>query len=286
MGLRAPARASHPVAPHCAAPVLTAANPQPARPTPPRTGEEGEARRVRGSRGEALRQKQKECVSSPRAPRAATTRRTAPSPATAPPRKERASGPISASPRPRSPPNRAGARRVIGGDDDEDDGFKVHKKSAGEANSLVRPTRISPSTAATARRVCLHQRRAGVLRVKGWENQPTRCVECKNAKKARFGEGPSAKPVCYAFRGASAPAAALPLLHDPNAGAAAALPARATRSRGASAPAATPAASPTTPTPTRPRPQACATRSRRASAPAATPAASSTRRNKRESVIQ
>ena len=23
---------------------------------------------------------------------------------------------------------------------------------------------------------------------KGWENQPTRCTECKNAKKARFGE--------------------------------------------------------------------------------------------------
>ena len=35
---------------------------------------------------------------------------------------------------------------------------------------------------------------------KGWENQPTRCTECKNAKKARFGEGPSAGPVCYAFQ--------------------------------------------------------------------------------------
>ena len=35
---------------------------------------------------------------------------------------------------------------------------------------------------------------------KGWENQPTRCTECKNAKKARFGEGPAAKPVCYAWQ--------------------------------------------------------------------------------------
>ena len=35
---------------------------------------------------------------------------------------------------------------------------------------------------------------------KGWENQPTRCVECKNAKKARFGELPSAGPVCYAYQ--------------------------------------------------------------------------------------
>jgi cleavage and polyadenylation specificity factor subunit 4 len=37
---------------------------------------------------------------------------------------------------------------------------------------------------------------------KGWENQPTRCTECKNAKKARFGEdaGSRGAPVCYAFQ--------------------------------------------------------------------------------------
>ena len=31
---------------------------------------------------------------------------------------------------------------------------------------------------------------------KGWENKPTRCEACKNAKKARFGED---KPKCYAY---------------------------------------------------------------------------------------
>ena len=47
---------------------------------------------------------------------------------------------------------------------------------------------------------------------KGWENQPTRCVECKNAQ-ARLGEPPSAGPVCYAYRRASARARLLPPAH-------------------------------------------------------------------------
>ena len=77
----------------------------------------------------------------------------------------------------------------------------MHKKSAGEANTLSK----------TYEDITLNCRDCNAEFVftggeqefyasKGWENQPTRCTECKNAKKARFGEGPSAGPVCYAFQ--------------------------------------------------------------------------------------
>jgi cleavage and polyadenylation specificity factor subunit 4 len=57
---------------------------------------------------------------------------------------------------------------------------------------------------------------------KGWENQPTRCTECKNAKKARFGEdaGSRGAPVCYAFqKGECTRGDGCRFSHDPNAAA-------------------------------------------------------------------
>ena len=161
----------------------------------------------------------------PRARRAAaTTRRTARLPAEPPPpRKERARDGANSETHRRVPvpPLRTAQEPVdeAGDDDDEDDGFKVHKKSAGEANTLAK----------TYEDITLNCRDCNAEFVftggeqefyasKGWENQPTRCTECKNAKKARFGEGPSAGPVCYAFqRGECTRGDSCRFSHDPNA---------------------------------------------------------------------
>ena len=126
-------------------------------------------------------------------------------------------------PRPRSPLRTAQEPvESAGGDDDEDDGFKVHKKSAGEANSLAKTYEdITLNCRDCNAEFVFTSGEQEFYASKGWENQPTRCVECKNAKKARFGEGLSAKPVCYAFqRGECTRGDACRFSHDPNAGAA------------------------------------------------------------------
>ena len=86
-------------------------------------------------------------------------------------------------------------------DDDDDDGFKVHTKSAADANPLAKEYEdITLNCRDCNAEFIFSAGEQEFYHSKGWENQPTRCVECKNAKKARFGEGPSAGPVCYAFQ--------------------------------------------------------------------------------------
>ena len=85
----------------------------------------------------------------------------------------------------------------------------------------LRPTRISPSTAATATpSLSSPAGEQEFYASKGWENQPARCVECKNAKKARFGEGRPPLPCATRSRGASAPRGDACRFSRPNAGAA------------------------------------------------------------------
>ena len=78
----------------------------------------------------------------------------------------------------------------------------MHKKSAGEANELAKPALedITLNCRDCNAEFVFSAGEQEFYQSKGWENQPTRCVECKNAKKARFGEGPAAAPVCYAFQ--------------------------------------------------------------------------------------
>ena len=86
-------------------------------------------------------------------------------------------------------------------EEDDDDGFKVHTKSAADADPLAKEYEDITLTCRDCNAEFIFS--AGeqeFYQSKGWENQPTRCTECKNAKKARFGEGPSAGPVCYAFQ--------------------------------------------------------------------------------------
>ena len=86
-------------------------------------------------------------------------------------------------------------------EEDDDDGFKVHTKSAADANPLAKEYEdITLNCRDCNAEFIFSAGEQEFYQSKGWENQPTRCTECKNAKKARFGEGPSAGPVCYAFQ--------------------------------------------------------------------------------------
>jgi cleavage and polyadenylation specificity factor subunit 4 len=77
----------------------------------------------------------------------------------------------------------------------------VHTKSAADANPLSKEYEdITLSCRDCNAEFAFSAGEQEFYQSKGWENQPTRCTECKNAKKARFGEGPSAGPVCYAFQ--------------------------------------------------------------------------------------
>ena len=79
--------------------------------------------------------------------------------------------------------------------------FKVHKKSAADANPLSKEYEdITLNCRDCNAEFIFSGGEQEFYQSKGWENQPTRCTECKNAKKARFGEGPASKPVCYAFQ--------------------------------------------------------------------------------------
>ena len=80
--------------------------------------------------------------------------------------------------------------------------FKVHKKSAADANPLSKEYEdITLNCRDCNAEFVFTAGEQEFYNSKGWENQPTRCTECKNAKKARFGEGPSSgKPVCYAYQ--------------------------------------------------------------------------------------
>jgi len=80
--------------------------------------------------------------------------------------------------------------------------FKVHKKSAADANPLSKQYEdITLNCRDCNAEFVFTAGEQEFYNSKGWENQPTRCTECKNAKKARFGEGPSSgKPVCYAYQ--------------------------------------------------------------------------------------
>ena len=82
----------------------------------------------------------------------------------------------------------------------DDDGFKVHTKSASAVAGQV--------SAGTYEDRALNCRDCDAefmftigeqefYATKGWTNVPTRCEPCKQAKKARFGED---KPACYAFQ--------------------------------------------------------------------------------------
>jgi hypothetical protein len=77
----------------------------------------------------------------------------------------------------------------------------VHTKSAADANPLAKEYEdITLNCRDCNAEFIFSAGEQEFYQSKGWENQPTRCTECKNAKKARFGEGPSAGPVCYAFQ--------------------------------------------------------------------------------------
>ena len=83
--------------------------------------------------------------------------------------------------------------------DDEDDGFKVHTKSAAQMSG-----KVSTGTYDDITLNCRDCNAEFIFTIgeqefyatKGWTNQPSRCEPCKKAKKARFGED---APVCYAF---------------------------------------------------------------------------------------
>ena len=94
--------------------------------------------------------------------------------------------------------------------------FKVHKKSAADANPLSKQYEdITLNCRDCNAEFVFTGGEQEFYASKGWENQPTRCTECKNAKKARFGEGP---PVCYAFqKGECTRGDACRFSHDPNA---------------------------------------------------------------------
>ena len=77
----------------------------------------------------------------------------------------------------------------------------MHTKSAADANPLAKEYEdITLNCRDCNAEFIFSAGEQEFYQSKGWENQPTRCTECKNAKKARFGEGPSAGPVCYAFQ--------------------------------------------------------------------------------------
>ena len=137
----------------------------------------------------------------------------------------------------------------------------MHTKSAADANPLAKQYEDITLNCRDCNAEFIFPRASRSSTRARLENQPTRCTECKNAKKARPGEavrracvlrvpegrvhardaGRSRTPRAAAAAAASAPA----------------LPRRATRSRRASARAGMPAASRTTPT--RRRPSARAT---------------------------
>ena len=69
----------------------------------------------------------------------------------------------------------------------------MHTKSAADANPLAKEYEdITLNCRDCNAEFIFSAGEQEFYQSKGWENQPTRCVECKNAKKARFGEGPSA----------------------------------------------------------------------------------------------
>jgi hypothetical protein len=81
----------------------------------------------------------------------------------------------------------------------------VHTKSAGDAGGLAKPEGedITLNCRDCNAEFQFSAGEQEFYQSKGWDNQPTRCTECKNAKKARFGEeagGARAAPVCYAFQ--------------------------------------------------------------------------------------
>ena len=72
--------------------------------------------------------------------------------------------------------------------------FKVHKKSAADAGGAAGKISTGAYEDMTLNcRDCnaefvFSEGEQEFFASKGWDNQPTRCAECKAAKKARFGE--------------------------------------------------------------------------------------------------